>query len=166
MEWSTAAVGFGSALLGAAAGFGGVLYQSFEKNAARKNGVLTALGGELIDNGTAALFASLGNPEVEPVFSSSVWRDGKFEVAHFVSKELFTLLLGIYSNIWLMDVASQKLREGQGSQLDTLRMWYETIRTAEGILVDEANVRGLKGWNEMESFETAMHDLNEKIGVS
>lgn len=154
--WAIASVGFGSAVLGAVAGFLGTQYQTFRANAARKNGVLTALAGELVENSNAALIASLGNPEPIPSYSSAVWRDGKFEVAHFVSKEVFTLLLGIYSNIRLIEDASGKLRDGHKSQVETIRMWYETIRNAQGRLLDEAKVPGLRGWNKMEPFHAEM----------
>ena len=160
MEWSTAAVGFGSALLGAMLGFAGSVYRTNQEQAKREQGVVRALLGELVDNTTFALMATTGHKKLGSI-STSVWNDAKLQIAQVTSRKMFGTLVGVYSSTRLMESAREELEARNPNAIEALGLWYSAARQSHNMLLQEFP-RATAGWNEMAPFHAALDELKEK----
>lgn len=89
-------VGFGAALLGAVAGFLGAVYVERWRIRRMRTGIVRALLGELRRNSLTGLVALRRGTMPVPEFSSETWQAANFELAQFVSEELYKDILFIY----------------------------------------------------------------------
>ena len=151
MEWSTAAVGFGSALLGAMLGFAGTVYRTNQEQSRREKGVIRALLGELLENTTVATQATTGL-EALGSFSTAVWSDAKLQIAQLTSGALFGVLLGSYSTIWVAEDSMKRLKAGDVDAVLTMELWYRSAQDAYRLLLAEFHGPTTEGWKDMPDF--------------
>ena len=154
----TAAVAFGSALLGAIAGFSGSLYLANRTSTHRRNGAIVALLSELMLNNTRSIsLVAKGNRG--GAYSSSVWDgEAKFELANMVDGTVFSAFLQSYSLLEILDRAARRIEasktEGDGDEEEAIRLGYEQTRTAFNMLLDQPGLPSVaKKWPRMESLD-------------
>jgi hypothetical protein len=103
----TLAVGFGSALAGAVAGFVGANHLENEAMNRRRIGMVRAILGELRMNGSGVLqllsFDQRGGIE----YQSETWRQANFELAQFLPNGLYLNLVHIYGTLPLVQSQSE-----------------------------------------------------------
>lgn len=125
----TAVVAFGSALLGAIAGFLGAVYIERWRIRRTRKGIVRALLGELRQNAGAVITAlHSGGPGVIK-FSSETWRVARFELAQFLSEQLYKDILFIYDTLPTMeDLCSHPVKIAPAKA--GLLKWEERVRKA------------------------------------
>jgi hypothetical protein len=85
---ATVAVGFGSAVVGAVAGFLGAVYIEWQRVRRRRVGILRALISELRQNG-ARVVQILYHGAAVTDFSAQTWSAAKFDLAQFIKGGLY-----------------------------------------------------------------------------
>ena len=161
--WIVIGMGFGSALLGALAGFGGSLFISERSTRERRKGVIRAIMGELLTNSVHTVMAAYPIDQSSQ-FSSAVWDDGKFEIAQAVTPQTFGRLLGIYSGMWVARYAAEHLAEGDESQMKTLETFYESVRLAFNDMLSGARQGEVDSWKEIQAFGPELAELERRMG--
>ncbi len=131
----TVIVGFGSAVVGAAAGFLGAVHIERQRLHQKRIGVVRATLGELRGNracATQVLDGARGPRRIGMSFSSETWQAAKFDLAQFVGDKLYRKLLFVYETLPIVERISQEPRpEGPDDPVkDWLSEWVEGIKEA------------------------------------
>ena len=161
----TAAVAFGSALLGAIAGFSGSLYLANRDAKNRRSGVFAALLNELMMNNDRSILV-VGGGDRTGGYSSAIWDGTVIEVATFVDPDSFSALIQSYSLLETMDSAARRIEESanKGDESGLIRLGYETTRTAYHMLLAERHLpKTVERWQSMEPFEDALESLRAHL---
>lgn len=124
----TVIVGFGAALLGAAAGFIGALHIDTRRTRRTRTGIVRALMGELRRNGTAVIQV-LRSGRAATEYSSDTWQAANFELAQFLSEALYQHILVLYITLpAIKRLSSETLSAKQQRKL--LEDWLERVMKA------------------------------------
>ena len=124
----TAIVGFGAALLGAAAGFVGALHIDTRRTRRTRTGVVRAVIGELRQNGVAVIEVLRGG-RAAAEYSSDTWQAANFELAQFLGEALYQDILVLYialPAVKLLSAVASSAKEEQS----LLEGWLERAKKA------------------------------------
>lgn len=124
----TAIVGFGAALLGAAAGFVGALHIDTRRTRRLRTGVVRALIGELRQNGVAVIQV-LHRGTTAAEYSSDTWQAANFELAQFLGEALYQDILVLYITLPAVKMLSAVTLSAKEDQR-LLEGWLERAKKA------------------------------------
>ena len=131
----TAVIGFGSAVLGAVAGFLGAIYIEKQRLQRTRVGMVKAMLGELRANAAGAvrvLYAGPGNRSM--LYSSETWMAANFELAQFIPDNTYEELLFIYQLLPDIERLSDTPQLGWSEDTvdlgvkSSLKQWIERIK--------------------------------------
>ena len=163
----TIIIGFGSAILGAAAGFLGAVHIENQRLARSRTGMLRALQAELQHN-VASLYVArhtVGNRKVIE-YSDSTWRLVQCDIAQFLDHRLYVKLAtmylsfaSLYTTMDMMAEAGVALDEEWQKALDALRTDMQEVR--EGLLdtpqLQRFKADYLEDWKKGDVFAAGEH---------
>lgn len=129
----TIIVGFGSAFIGAAAGFLGAVYIERWRLRRARLGMIRALIGELRQNATAVVRARYSGLSVR--YSGDAWNAANFELAQFLNQQVYEDILFLYMT--LPDVLRLSGRGVREDQADPGEAWLNRYHAAINTLVTQ-----------------------------
>jgi len=153
----TIAVGFGSAVLGAVAGFLGAVSIDWNQLHRKRVGVVRSILGELRVNFSSAVL-QLHYGKRLAGYGAETWRAANFELAQFVGDPLYRKLLHIYWMMPAMEAISQQFdRETMEQPIrETLEKWLQSIsETMDELLKLPEAAKFRKDWRSLPSLEEA-----------
>lgn len=140
-------VGFGSAILGAAAAFLGQKYLADREFKRRRVGLLRALMGELQQNGTAVTSSILTGADVVN-HTSKTWEEFRVELGQFLPPNLYEDVDFIYL---LTPSIVEQSKNGNQTAID---MWSNRLQIVR---------KQLRGLPEAKEFRSRYDDMDDAI---